>query len=249
MDEVYLNGVLIGATGVFPPLVRTAYLVPRKYPLPNDLINKNGKNVLAVRVFDEYLEGGIYRGKVGIYYDVDNELLSLNLAGYWNFETVNATTPSPANMYGTRDGMIYVPGFWESLGYATYDGSVEYSRTFNLPALFKTEDMMIVVGYVDDVDKVDINGVRVGTVSDLRTSENRDLPDHLILRGYDIPQGVLLPGSVNTITVKVYDTGIMGGIYEGPVGLITSQNYRTLQSRQEEKSYNFWDDFFKNLFD
>ncbi len=249
VDEVYLNGQLIGATGVFPPLVRTAYTVPRKYPLPSELLNKNGKNVIAVRVYDEYLDGGIYSGPVGIYQDADNDLLSLNLAGYWNFETVNTTTPQPENIYGVMDGLIYVPAYWESQGFPAYDGSVVYSRDFRLPARFDTENLMIVAGYVDDVDKVEINGTRVGTVSDLRTRENKKIPDHLMLRGYAIPSGVLKAGSNNTITIKVYDTGIMGGIYEGPVGLITPGNFELLKAQQKEKSYNFWDDFFKQIFD
>ncbi|MEJ2594827.1 MAG: beta galactosidase jelly roll domain-containing protein [bacterium] len=249
VDEVYLNGQLIGTTGVFPPLVRTAYTVPRKYPLPAELLNMKGKNVIAVRVYDEYLDGGIYSGPVGIYHDMDNDLLSLNLAGYWEFETINTVSPKPENIYGIKDGLIYVPAFWESLGYATYDGSAVYTKDFRLPARFNTENMMVVVGYVDDVDKVEINGTRVGTVADLRTRDNKDIPDHLILRGYNVPSGTLRAGSNNTITIKVYDTGIMGGIYEGPVGLITPDNYELLRAQQKEKSYNFWDDFFKQIFE
>jgi sialate O-acetylesterase len=249
VDEVYLNGDLIGTSGVFPPLVRTAYAVPRKYPFPVELLNRNGKNVIAVRVFDEYIDGGIYKGPVGIYRDIDNDLLSLNLAGYWDFETVNKVDVSATNLYKNDEGKIYVPAFWETAGYPAYDGSATYSRSFRLPDRFPQQEMMVVVGYVDDVDKVDINGIRIGTVGDLRTRENRDIPDHMILRGYEIPQGVLKPGEVNTITIKVYDTGIMGGIYEGPVGLITSQNFNQLKKQQVEKEYNFWDSFFKQIFE
>ena len=249
VDEVYLNGKLIGASGVMPPLVRTAYNILRKYPLPAELLNKNGKNILAVRVFDEYLDGGIYSGPVGIYYDEDNDLLSLNLAGYWDFETTNKVANYAAKMYGQESGKLFVPGFWESRGYPEYDGSAEYSTSFRLPDRFNDENMMIVVGYIDDIDKVYINDTRIGTVTDLRVKKNRDVPNHIILRGYQIPPGLLMKGSMNTIRVKVYDTQLMGGIYEGPIGLITSQNFEELKKQQVEKPYNFWEDFFKSIFE
>jgi len=249
VDEVYLNGKLIGTTGVFPPLVQTAYQVQRKYPLPLELLKENGENTLAVRVYDEYLAGGIYTGPVGIYVDRDNELLSLNLAGYWNFETVNKVENRADEIFNQEEGKIYVPGFWESRGYPTYDGSAIYSTSFRIPQRFNETDLMLVVGYIDDVDKVYINDKKIGTVSDLDNRDSRDIPDYLRLRGYKIPEGTLNPGGLNTITVKVYDTQIMGGIYEGPVGLITTQNFKLLKEKQVEKPYNMWDSFFKSIFD
>lgn len=250
VDEVYLNGKLIGTTGGFPPLVRTAYQVLRKYPLPLDLLNRNGKNTIAVRVFDEYLDGGIYSGPVGIYYDQDNDLLSLNLAGYWDFETVSPVKNNSHEIYNQQDGKIYVPGFWESRGYSEYDGTAVYSTIFRLPGRFKRENIMLVLGYIDDSDKVYINGIYIGSVKNIRYREDKELPDYLIFRGYEIPDGTLKPGALNTIKVKVYDTGgIMGGIYEGPVGLITEKNFELLKKQQLEKPYNVWDSFFKSIFE
>ena len=108
---------------------------------------------------------------------------------------------------------------------------------------------MVVIGYVDDVDKVYINEVKIGTVSDLRKNDNKEKPDHLILRGYKIPDGVLIKGGLNTITVKVYDTEFLGGIYEGPVGLIKPNNFKLLKEKQVEEPYNMWDSFFKSIFE
>lgn len=249
VDEVYLNGYLIGTSGVFPPLVQTAYNVERKYPLPVELLNKNGKNTIAVRVYDEYLGGGIYDGPVGIYYDQDNDLLSLNLAGYWDFETVNRMSNDASKIYRQENGKIFVPGFWESRGYPNYDGTAVYSTSFRIPGRFDEENLVLVMGYIDDVDKVYLNDVKVGAVSELRNRDNRDLLDYLILRGYEIPKGTLKPGELNTLRVKVYDSQIMGGIYEGPVGLITRQNFELLKEKQEKKTYNMWDSFFKSIFE
>ena len=49
-DEVFVNGHLIGFSGSFPPDYYTAYNAMRMYPCPQDLINFNSDNVIAVRV-------------------------------------------------------------------------------------------------------------------------------------------------------------------------------------------------------
>lgn len=249
VDEVYLNGVLIGATGVFPPLVRTAYDIFRKYPIPYDLLNSNGKNVIAVRIYDEYLDGGICSGDVGIYYDEDSELLTYNLSGYWDFEP-NFEMDNKANkIYGQEDGKIFVPGFWESFGYSQLDGPAIYSRDFRLPNSFDVNELMITLGYIDDVDKVYLNDVLIGKTDDLLNSRNRDYPKDIIFRAYNIPPDLFNLGGINTIKIKVYDTGGLGGIYEGPVGLITKSNLELLKKKQVDKPYSVWDEIIKHLFE
>ena len=44
-------------------------------------------------------------------------------------------------------------------------------------------------------------------------------------RAYYIPDGILMPGEENTISVRVYDGMVDGGIYDGPIGLITQDEY------------------------
>ncbi len=66
VDAVYLNGKKIGGLGQFPPLFKTAYDKIRIYRVPGSLINYGGKNVIAVRVYDEKGEGGIVSGPVSI---------------------------------------------------------------------------------------------------------------------------------------------------------------------------------------
>lgn len=62
-DETYLNGTLIGKTGTFPPNYSTEWTTFREYVLPESLINWQGENVLAVRVYDGGGPGGIYSTK------------------------------------------------------------------------------------------------------------------------------------------------------------------------------------------
>lgn len=249
VDEVYFNGHLIGATGIFPPLVMTAYDAKRKYYIPEDIINYDGTNVVAVRVYDEYDKGGIVSGPIGIFYDEDNDLLSYDLSGYWEFEPSIKTLNTSSAIYGLKNGEIYVPAYWESYGYPLLDASATYSKSFALPYDFNTEDIMIVLGYIDDVEIVYFNGQLIGKTDDLLNNNNNDLPKDFLLSAYDIPSDLFIKGGSNTIKVKVFDTGGLGGIYEGPVGLINKYNFRRLKGRQPDKPINVWDEILKSIFD
>src|SRR5665213_2603669 len=68
-DEFYLNGFLIGRNGgLNNDIKKTAFSEQRSYTLPvNDKrILWNKENVLAVRVWDKELDGGMYGGNYGI---------------------------------------------------------------------------------------------------------------------------------------------------------------------------------------
>ena len=67
VSEVYLNGHMVGFEGQFPPDYVTAYNISRPYRVPQQYLNYDGDNVLAVRVYDQRLGGGIVSGKVGLY--------------------------------------------------------------------------------------------------------------------------------------------------------------------------------------
>lgn len=97
-----------------------------------------------------------------------------------------------------------LPQFWEDAGLADYDGVVWYRRTFNLPADWAGRELMLHLGPIDDRDTTFVNGVRVGAMNQW------DAP-----RSYKISASVLKPG-VNTIAVRVLDTGVGGGIYGSP---------------------------------
>ncbi|MBR9975714.1 MAG: hypothetical protein KFF77_09055 [Bacteroidetes bacterium] len=56
-DETFLNGVMVGKTGGFPPAVRSELRSLRVYPLPRFIREEH--NLLAVRVFDAGDQGGI----------------------------------------------------------------------------------------------------------------------------------------------------------------------------------------------
>ncbi len=61
-DETWVNGVLVGKTGKFPPDDQSAWDFPRAYILPKGLLK--AQNTLAIRVYDGVGGGGIYQGKI-----------------------------------------------------------------------------------------------------------------------------------------------------------------------------------------
>ena len=67
-DDTYFNGVAVGKTDVKVP---AAYQVARKYKVPGKLV-KAGKNVLSVRIFDNYGSGGFTGAATEMHVSLDN---------------------------------------------------------------------------------------------------------------------------------------------------------------------------------
>ena len=242
VDEVYLNGEKIGISGSFPPDYQSAYNKKRKYRIPLNYLNIGGENTLAVRVYDSYLEGGIIYGPVGIYTDEDDNLLDLDLSGKWSFHLGDNKQWKNTSYNDELWRKINVPAEWEFEGYDNYDGYAWYRTTFRLPSDLKNETLYLVLGKIDDYDYVYINGKLIGSVFDLEKDGEfkRKGYEYNARRAYEIPENVLNPNGENVIAVRVYDGQIRGGIYEGPIGLMTESNYR-LYRRKHYESQSFWD--------
>jgi hypothetical protein len=233
-DETYFNGTLIGVSGGFPPYYLTAYNALRKYYIPKQL-NKKGKNTIAVRVYDIQLEGGIIKGPVGIY-SVEHRKSSssdlvpdINLTGTWKFETGDNPEWKEKKFNDSHWKNIFVPGVWEAQGFGGYDGFAWYRKTFKLPAEYANTKMVLLMGKIDDIDQTCINGNLIGETGDwdfekIPRSFN-EYNEWMKFRAYYIPDGILMPGKENTISVRVYDGMVDGGIYDGPIGLITQKEY------------------------
>jgi sialate O-acetylesterase len=186
-------------------------------------------------------------GPVGLYTDAETSYLSQDLSGYWKFEPTGADRQIEKSIYNKKDDEVFVPGFWESLGYMELDGFATYRKSFYLDSgIDANDDLYLVLGYIDDEDEVFLNGKKIGEVEDInRGSRNY----YRIFRGYEIPKGLLETSGRNTIEVIVYDSGGLGGIYEGPVGIATEDNFKKLRNKQEKSAENYWNEFFKMIFD
>lgn len=252
-DVVYLNGTEIGKSGKFPPDFKTAYDRDRQYIIPAGFLKKNSENVICIKVYDSYLTGGITDGQIGIYEDEDNELLDLNLTGQWKFRTGNEKIWKSSDVKDDNWQSINVPSAWENEGYEDYDGYAWYRLEFTVPRNFITGDLYLSLGKIDDIDDVYLNGEYVGNVYDLKR--------HTFSRGtgwewstpriYKIPEGLLKRTGTNTIAVRVYDGQGLGGIYEGPIGIMSAENSKKYKNKHHnDGNWNgsFWDYMYDKFF-
>ncbi len=248
-DEVYLNGRLLGKSGHFPPKYISTYDRTRKYVIPEGYLLKNTRNVIAVRVYDSYQEGGMVSGSTGIYYDADVKLLDVNLNGRWKIHTGDDKAWSEPGFSDAKWKRVYVPASWESQGLDDYDGYAWYRVNFRLPANLSNDDLYLVLGKIDDVDEVYLNGKYIGGVYDLKKDgEYRKSGwEYNARRIYKIKDGLLKRDGINTLAVRVYDSHQTGGIYEGPVGIMAESNMKKYRSKHY-KSQSFWDFIFDEVF-
>ncbi|MPQ48024.1 glycoside hydrolase [Marinifilum sp. N1E240] len=251
VDEVYVNGKLVGASGKFPPLVETAFNIPRMYPVPTDILNREGDNVIAVRVFDDYHEGGIVRGDIEIVYDLDQLKMSVDLSGYWDFECSKNVDVRNQSVITYKPGKIFVPGFWEARGYNNMDGKAIYSKEFRYPSDVSDKNQVLLLGVIDDEDEVYLNGEKLDVVRELRkwSSRYRYGGNHMLLRAYEIPENLIDRRGINRIEVIVEDHSGPGGIYKGTIGIvdgdvampIIKKGYKDTKS-PFEKFIDYWFD-------
>lgn len=237
VDEVYLNGYLIGKTGGFPPEYFTAYNYSRRYMIPLEHINK-GKNVIAVRVYDEGGQGGILGSPLGIYHYPNYSQNSFNLFGKWKFHLFDNGEWKNATFDDSSWEDIMVPSRWEDQGFRNYDGFAWYRKTFTLPDNFKVEDLMLLIGKIDDMDEVYINGMLIGNTGNMRRKWASD-NEYNRYRNYSVPDDLLKPGKENVISVRVYDQEGVGGIYEGPITIIPRSEYKQFWRSYREENFDF----------
>lgn len=237
-DQTFINGNLIGLAGGLPPNYRTAYDAYRKYYIPKEYLNKKGENIIAVRVYDNELDGGIISGKIGLYISDSGFEPDINLSGIWSFRTGDDSLFLKGKTEDIKTTQLMVPAHWDIQGYQDYDGFAWYKKTFLVPKEFDGENMILLLGKIDDIDQTFVNGVLVGftgnwNFNDIPTEFNKD-DEYQVKRVYSVPSKILKPGVENTIAVRVYDGFRDGGIYEGPVGLITIKNYQKKNKASSE---------------
>ncbi len=80
-DETFFNGEKVGATGSD---VESYWSVPRKYKVPGKLV-KAGRNVIAVRVSDMFIDGGIQGADDELFLSPDGKQ-KISLAGDWKLK-------------------------------------------------------------------------------------------------------------------------------------------------------------------
>jgi sialate O-acetylesterase len=147
-DTTYWNGEPIGAIGAETPQYWT---VPRRYTVPARLV-KTGRNVLAVRVFDHYGNGGFGGSppQMGV---APTGGTAVSLAGAWDYKVERALPPAVAD-YSTRPGGFSADDpnsptlLWNAMmqpltrlplaGAIWYQGEANADRAYQYRTLFPT---------------------------------------------------------------------------------------------------------------
>jgi len=226
VDQVFLNGELINSSGNFPPRFKTAHRAHRLYHLPEHLIRYGESNVIAVRVYDAYYEGGIVSGNIRIRADLNPLFLDMPLQGKWKFKPGDNSHYKKVSFNDSDWDEIIVPRPWEDQGYQGYDGIAWYRLKVSLPQNLHSEQLVLILGKIDDVEEVYVNGINIGQTGEI------DPSGYFIYgnawraeRAYKIPKHLYQETQTLTIAVRVYDHTQSGGIYIGPVGLITQNKF------------------------
>ncbi len=226
VDEVYINGYLVGSTGSFPPNYKTAYNAKRLYYVPTHMLKENDENIIAIRVFDERLEGGILRGDIRLLKEKNPLILDIDLQGYWKFKKGDNEKWSNLTDYSNWEE-IRVPGTWENQGYYNYDGFAWYVIQIIPKEEITKKDLILVLGKIDDIDELYINGEFIAGTGRFKDNykEIHVSYEYNEFRGYYLPENILKPNEINTIAVRVFDARLQGGIYKGPIGIISQEKY------------------------
>lgn len=228
VDEVYINGNLIGFNGSFPPDFYTAFRSYRLYNIPADVLYYDKPNTIAVRVFDTVLDGGIMEGNIGIVRRKKSDVTFVNLEGIWKIhEDRNSEWLDPE--YDDRKwNNIIVPGNWQSLKNNNFISYATYRKKFVLPPYMasSSEELVVMLGKIDDFDKVYLNGHLIGYTKDgLDFGQSQSWQS---IRVYVLPEIYLDRYGENVLTVEVEDLGGNAGIYVGPIGISTVSKFEKI---------------------
>jgi sialate O-acetylesterase len=118
-DETYVNGQKVGGIGPENP---EAYRTPRRYKVPKAAL-KVGNNVIAVRVFDHFGDGG-FNGAPGEMriFPTGNPAKAQPLAGRWRY-LVEWSVPYPKDLLGKEPPPPAGPSNQNSPG-VLFDGMI-----------------------------------------------------------------------------------------------------------------------------
>lgn len=221
-NEVYVNGRKVGEHGTFPPNYTSAWNLDRAYVLPPGTLHQGRANVVAVRVYDGGSGGGIVGDSIGIY-SGDIPLPEIDLAGTWKFQAGDDPARSDPAFDDSKFAPIQVPSYWEN-SRGELDGFGWYRKTFRAQPHASGETMVLMLGKIDDTDEVYLNGSKIGSTGNLDDSDR-----HSSVGYYDQNRGYYFPSALlkeeNVLAVRVHDHGGQGGIYEGPIGIISQERY------------------------
>ncbi len=231
-DMTFVNGKLVGQTGGFPPNYYTGYSENgriREYKIPQELLI-NGENVISIRVYDEGLQGGLRYGNIELGVKSYGFRPIIDLAGKWKFKTGDNKNWLNTEYNDDQWDEITAPAFWENQNYEGYDGFAWYRKSFLLNQDYKDQNVILLLGKIDDMDETYVNGYLIGSTGEMPENDDDyhvNSVDYSIVRAYYIPKTYLNYNGKNQIAIRVFDGYKDGGIYNGPLAIVNRQQYRS----------------------
>ena len=165
------------------------------------------KTMPAFTSFVTATEGGLTQQKLDARYQTE-------VRGW--IDTINSKDPGSrqSKLHWAEPGFddsawqkMILPAYWEQAGIPDYDGTMWFRKTILIPAAWAGRDLKLNMGGIDDYDVSYFNGAEIGHTESFFNK-----------RGYTIP-GSLVKIGENTIAIRVFDNGGLGGINKGPLQL------------------------------
>jgi sialate O-acetylesterase len=236
--QVFLNGKLIGASGEFPPHYVSAYDKATVFEVPAGSFLTGQDNVLAVRVYDGGGVGGMVQGRL-CFFTTDVPQPDVVLGGKWKFSPGDNPGWKQEHCNDSGFAEISVPSYWQNAGYPQLHGYAWYRKTFTVSNAPTDKTLVLMLGKIDDFDATYLNGTLIGSTGAIdHPTQDDGAPHYAQYRNYFFPASLLK--ETNTIAVRVYDRGGVGGIYASPLGIMSQSAYIKYWDERKKDANNFW---------
>ncbi|MBN1349688.1 hypothetical protein JXJ21_09780 [candidate division KSB1 bacterium] len=142
-----------------------------------------------------------------------------DLPGIWRFQPGDSLEWANPEFADTNWNALEVPGNWENQAFPRLDGFAWYRLHFDLPAEYLAEDVVFILGQINDTDETFLNGQKIGGMGDSEKGESA----HKFTRKYPVEKRLLKPVN-NVMAIRVFDMGNLGGIVRGPLRVVKKSN-------------------------
>src|SRR5690606_24421104 len=108
------------------------------------------------------LIGAIFLSVICVHLAFAAEPDEKDLRGTWKFRIGDRQEWASPSFDDSDWDQIRVPARWENEGFRGYDGFAWYRKKVYLPTSLANKELVLEMGYVDDIDEVFINGIKIG---------------------------------------------------------------------------------------
>jgi beta-galactosidase len=132
----------------------------------------------------------------------------------WRFKRGDDTNWKDPNLDESDWETVNLPDCWEHHSNYNDDNVFGwYRRRVEIPAAYKGQDVIFLLGKVDDVDEAFVNGVRIGGSG---TFPPHYQTAYFVERSYTVSASLLKYDGTDVLAVRVFDGPGSGGIIDAP---------------------------------